>query len=84
MVATLSSAVPYTLELLAMRRVPSSTYGVLMSIEPAVAAAVGFVLLGQLLSPSELGAIALVGIASAGASVTARHLDVAPGELEAA
>ncbi len=82
--AALSSAIPYTLELLAMRRVPSSTYGVLMSLEPAVAAIVGFVLVGQILTATDIVAIALVGFASAGASITARRLVVAPGELEAA
>jgi inner membrane transporter RhtA len=82
--ALFSGAIPYTLELLAMRRIPSSTYGVLMSLEPAVAAVVGLVLLGQVLTPAELLAIALVGAASAGASITARRLEVAPGELEAA
>ncbi len=83
-IALLSSIVPYTLELAAMRRMTPSTYGVLMSLEPAVAAIVGFVLLGQLLSPAEVIAVALVAIASAGASVTARRLMVTEGELEAA
>jgi len=82
--AALSSAIPYTLELLAMRRVPSSTYGVLMSLEPAVAAVVGFVFVGQVLAGLDLVAIAMVAVASAGASLTARRLVVAPGELEAA
>jgi inner membrane transporter RhtA len=82
--AAFSSAIPYTLELLAMRRMPSSTYGVLMSLEPAVAAVVGFALLGQLLTPTDLVGISLVGVASAGASITARRLEVAPGELESA
>ena len=82
--ATFSSALPFTLELRAMRRVPTSTYGVLMSVEPAVAAIVGFVFLGQILSVSEVLAIGLVGVASAGASVTARRFEVHPGELEAA
>jgi inner membrane transporter RhtA len=83
-IAAFSSAIPWSLELGAMRRLPSATYGVLMSIEPAFAALIGFLLLGQLLHPAELLAIALVAAASAGASVTARRLTTAPGELEAA
>ncbi len=46
-VGALSSALPFTLELEAMRRLPSSVFGVMMSLEPAVAAAVGMVMLGQ-------------------------------------
>ena len=83
-VAAFSSAVPHTLELLALRRVSSSTFGVLMSLQPAVAAVVGLGLLGQVLTVGEILAIGLVAIASAGASVTARRVEVAPGELEAA
>jgi inner membrane transporter RhtA len=82
--AALSSVSPYTLELSAMRRMASATYGVLMSLEPAVAAIVGFVILSQVPAPLDIVAISLVGIASAGASLTARRLAVAPGELEAA
>jgi inner membrane transporter RhtA len=65
--AALSSAIPYSLELEALRRLPRATFGVMMSLEPAVAAAVGFVVLGQDLSVRELVAIGLVVIASAGA-----------------
>ena len=70
-VAMLSSAIPYSLELEALRRLPRGTFGVLMSLEPAVAATVGFITLGQGLSALELVAIALVVIASAGALRTA-------------
>jgi inner membrane transporter RhtA len=66
-VGLLASALPFTLELEALRRLPSDVFGVLMSLEPAVAALVGFVALSQDLSASELLAIALVVIASAGA-----------------
>ncbi len=66
-VAVLSSALPYSLELEALRRLPQGTFGVLMSIEPAVAAMVGFVGLGQGLSATEVVAIVLVVAASAGA-----------------
>lgn len=66
-VAVLSSALPYSLELEALRRLPQGTFGVLMSIEPAVAAMVGFVGLGQDLSATEVVAIVLVVAASAGA-----------------
>jgi inner membrane transporter RhtA len=66
-VAMLSSAIPYSLELEALRRLPASVFGVMMSLEPAVAALVGFVLLDQGLAASEAVAIVLVVVASAGA-----------------
>ena len=70
-VAMLSSAIPYSLELEALRRVPKRVFGVLMSLEPAVAAAAGFVVLGEVLDARELLAIAFVVAASAGATRTA-------------
>ena len=78
-VAVLSSAIPYSLELEALRRIPKGTFGVLMSLEPAVAALVGLVALGQGLSATEAVAIALVVTASAGALGSAR----APTPVEA-
>ncbi|WOX10448.1 EamA family transporter [Streptomyces sp. N50] len=66
-VAVLSSVLPYTLELLALRRLPSSTFAILMSLEPAVAATAGFLILHQALSVPEAMAIALVIAASMGA-----------------
>jgi inner membrane transporter RhtA len=67
-VAMLSSALPYSLELEALRSLPSRVFGVLMSLEPAMAALAGFAVLGQRLSATQLVAIALVAGASAGAS----------------
>ena len=66
-VAMMSSVLPYTLELLALRRLPASTFAILMSLEPAIAATAGFLLLGQALSALEAVAIALVVAASMGA-----------------
>lgn len=83
-VALTSSAIPYTLELAALRRLRSATFGVLMSLEPAVAALVGFVVLGQVLRPHDVVAIGCVVLASAGSSISARRLTTAPGELESA
>jgi inner membrane transporter RhtA len=82
-IALFSSAIPYTAEIAALRRLPAATFGVLMSIEPAIAAAVGFLLLGQVLHGEDLAAIAFVALASAGASLSARHFAATPGELEA-
>lgn len=70
-VGVLSSAFPYALEIEALRRLPNAVFGVMMSLEPAVAALVGFVALGQGLAPIEAIAIALVVAASAGALYTA-------------
>ena len=69
-VAMLSSAIPYSVELEALRRLPQGIFGVLMSLEPAVAATVGFAILGQALDALEIVAIALVVAASAGALST--------------
>ncbi|MFC4506366.1 MULTISPECIES: EamA family transporter [Streptomyces] len=66
-VALLSSVLPYTLELLALRRLPASTFAILMSLEPAIASTTGFLVLGQTLSLVEAAAIALVIGASMGA-----------------
>jgi inner membrane transporter RhtA len=72
-VAILSSAIPYSLELEALRRMPARVFGVLMSLDPAIAALAGFLLLGQDLVPRELVGIACVVVASAGAASTARR-----------
>ncbi|MER7664685.1 MULTISPECIES: EamA family transporter [unclassified Streptomyces] len=66
-VALMSSVLPYTLELLALRRLPASTFAVLMSLEPAIAATAGFLVLHQGLSLIDAVAIALVIGASMGA-----------------
>ena len=67
LVALLSSALPYLLELVALRRVRAATYSVLLSIEPAVAAMTGFLILGQRLTRAEIVAIAAVALAAGGA-----------------
>ena len=67
-VALASSVLPYSLELEALRRLPGAVFGVLMSLEPAVAALAGLAVLGQSLVPREWAAIALVVTASAGAA----------------
>ncbi|SMF67197.1 DMT family transporter [Streptomyces sp. Amel2xC10] len=66
-VAVLSSVLPYTLELLALRRLPASTFAIMMSLEPAIAATAGFFILNQALTATEAAAIALVIAASMGA-----------------
>jgi inner membrane transporter RhtA len=70
-VALLSSVIPYSLELEALRRIPPKVFGVLLSLEPAVAALVGLVVLGEALGPLQWVAILFVITASAGATRTA-------------
>lgn len=75
-VALASSVIPYSLDLEALRRLPANVFGVLMSLEPAVAALAGLIVLGQHLIAREWAAIALVVVASAGATaVPARAAD---------
>ncbi|WP_457459861.1 EamA family transporter [Streptomyces sp. TE5632] len=82
-IAVLSSVLPYTLELLALRRLPASTFAILMSLEPAIAAAAGFLILSQALTLTEAAAIALVIAASMGAVRTqvGRGRPKAPGAV---
>lgn len=68
-VAILSSAIPYSLEPSALRTVPTRVFGVLMSLEPGVAALVGFLVLGELLAWRAVAALVLVTVAAAGASL---------------
>ena len=71
-VAILSSAIPYSLELEALRRMPPGVFGVLMSLEPAVAAVAGLAILDEVLGLREWTGIALIVAASAGAARGAR------------
>ena len=70
-VAVLSSAAPYFVELVALRLVRAATYSVLLSLEPAIAALTGFLLIGQTLSALGVAAIVAVMIAAGGASWSA-------------
>lgn len=69
-VAVLSSGIPYAVELIALRRLPESTFGVLMSLAPATAVIAGWLILHQRLTLLDLIAIALVTAASVGAVLT--------------
>ena len=66
-VAVMSSTIPYTLELIALRRLPAAVFAILMSLAPATAALAGFVFLGQHMTPLEVVGIGLVIAASMGA-----------------
>ncbi|MCK8679194.1 EamA family transporter [Streptomyces lichenis] len=79
-VALMSSVLPYTLELLALRRLPAPTFAVLMSLEPAIAAIAGLLVLGQGLHLLEAFAIALVIAASIGAVRSQARLAAGPTE----
>jgi inner membrane transporter RhtA len=76
-VGLLSSAIPYSFENEALRRIAPSVFGVLMSLEPAMAAIAGLIVLGQSLSTRAVVGIALVVCASIGASRRTREAPVA-------
>ncbi|EJC82124.1 putative permease, DMT superfamily [Rhizobium leguminosarum bv. trifolii WSM2297] len=69
--AVLVPLLPYTLELIALRRMPTASFGILMSLEPAIAALAGFVILAQPMTALQMLGTALVVAASAGATVSA-------------
>ena len=74
-VALLSSAVPYSLEMLAMPRLPTRTVGVLMSLDPALGALSGLIFLGETLSSIQWAAIFSIMAASAGSAATSRSAE---------
>lgn len=67
-VALLSSVIPYSLDLEALRRIPPRVFGILMSLEPAMAAVIGLAVLGESLLWSQWVAVLCVVVASAGAT----------------
>ncbi|MGM3189471.1 threonine/homoserine exporter RhtA [Dickeya dadantii subsp. dieffenbachiae] len=71
-VAVLSTALPYTLEMLALTRLPARTFSTLMSLEPAVAAMSGILFLGEHLSLTQWLALAFIIIASLGTTLSAK------------
>jgi inner membrane transporter RhtA len=70
--ALLMPLLPYAFELIALRRLPTALFGVIMSLEPAIAALLGFLILGQHLTAGGVAAIAMVSVASAGAALDSR------------
>jgi len=70
MVAAISSALPYTLEMLALRRLPPATFGIALATEPAVAAFMGMLLLNEHLTPLQWLAIACIMGAAMGSAMT--------------
>lgn len=72
-VAVVSSAIPMSLEMMALKRLPSETFGVMVSLEPAVASLLAMLLLGEHLTSSQWLAIGFIVMASIGSTVTAAH-----------
>ncbi len=69
-VALLSSAIPYTLEMIALGKIPAKSFGILMSLEPAFATIFGFLYLGEALSFIQILAIIAVAVASLGSTLS--------------
>ena len=72
--ALLSSAIPFTLEINALKQLPAKTFSILMSLEPAMASLAAFVFLKEYLTLTECIAVACVVIASAGSALTAKRV----------
>lgn len=70
--AVLTPLLPYTLEMVALRRLPTASFGILMSAEPAIGALAGYLILHEPLSPQQIAGIAFVISASAGAVLSTR------------
>jgi inner membrane transporter RhtA len=73
LVALMSSVIPYSFELIALRRLAAATFGLLMSIEPAVAALAGVIVLGELVRARLIIALVLVVAASVGTTVAGQR-----------
>lgn len=74
--ALFSSAIPFSLEIYALKHIPAKTFSILMSLEPAMASVCGMIFLKEFLSITEWIAVSLVVVASAGATLTRKQADV--------
>lgn len=72
-VAVLSSAIPISLEMMALKRLPPQAFGVMISVEPAVSALLALVLLDESLSLIQWSAIGMIVMASMGSAVSAQR-----------
>jgi len=70
-IALLSSAIPYSLEMYSLKHLPKQTFSILLSLEPAVGALAGWLVLSEQLSTQQLCAICLIMLASMGSAMTA-------------
>ena len=71
-VAVLTSALPYALEMIALTRMPAKTFGTLTSLEPAIAAIFGFIILSEVLTTIQIAGIIAIILASLGASLSSK------------
>ncbi len=72
-VAFFSSALPYSLEMISLKRLSPATFGILMSLEPAIATLMGRLFLQEYLGSKEMLAIGCIMLASLGSTLTSRH-----------
>ena len=75
-IALLSSAIPYSLEMYSLKHLPKQTFSILLSLEPAVGALAGWLVLSEQLSTQQLGAIGLIMAASMGSAMTAGQREI--------
>jgi len=84
LIALLSSAIPYSLEMMALTRLPARIFGTLMSLEPAMAALSGMLFLGELLTLKQWLALLAIIIASAGSTLTMKQKSAKISEVDIA
>lgn len=77
-VAVMSSAIPYSLEMFALKKMPQQTFGILLSMEPVVGALTGLFMIGEVLTPLQWLAITCIITASVGCTVGLRHQEDVP------
>jgi inner membrane transporter RhtA len=83
-VAAISSAIPISLEMMALKRLPKEAFGIMISMEPAVAALLALPLLGEQLSAVQWLAIGCIVAASMGSAATAGRSKATPVQPQAA